>query len=129
MKARVKKILEKKDESSLEHEDPTKSTYALKLMRENESLKEKLAQIEASSQICFHGKNLPPSNQGSIVPTCHDTVRTAVEQSHANFQNQQCQKLKSVVSTYAYLHTFLVVFFKTLSSQSKYPCHFSKSFR
>ena len=67
-------------------------------MRENEILKEKLAQIEASSQICFHGKNLPPSNQGSMVPTCQDNVRTAVEQSHANFQNQQCQKIKSVVS-------------------------------
>ena len=35
-------------------------------MRENEHLKEKLAQIEASSQICFHGKNLPPpSDQGN----------------------------------------------------------------
>ena len=36
-------------------------------MRENEHLKEKLAQIEASSQICFHGKNLPPpSDQGNL---------------------------------------------------------------
>ena len=36
-------------------------------MRENEHLKEKLAQIEASSQICFHGKNLPPpSDQGNF---------------------------------------------------------------
>ena len=34
-------------------------------MRENEHLKEKLAQIEASSQICFHGKNLPPP-QGNL---------------------------------------------------------------
>ena len=37
-------------------------------MRENEHLKEKLAQIEASSQICFHGKNLPPpSDQGNLL--------------------------------------------------------------
>ena len=39
------------------------------------------------------------SNLGSSVPTCNDPIRAAVEQSHANFQHQQCQ-IKSVVSTY-----------------------------
>ena len=72
-------------------------------MRENEHLKEKLAQIEASSQICFHGKNLPPpQDKGSnpcAVPSCQNSVRTAVEQSHATFQHQQYQ-IKSVVSIF-----------------------------
>ena len=48
-------------------------------MRENEHLKEKLAQIEASSQICFHGKNLPPpSDQGNLLRGIANCLRKVV---------------------------------------------------
>ena len=96
-------MLDRKDDSSIE-EDPAKSSYALKLLKENESLKGKLAEIEASSQMCFHGKNLPPSqnipqNSGNLPNgVCNNHIRSSIEQSHAQFQHQQNLQ-KSVVRT------------------------------
>ena len=75
-------------------EDPSKSSYALKLLKENESLKGKLAQLESAAPMCFHGKHLPPNSSAS--PSCQDDVRTCIERSHANFQHQQSH-LKSQV--------------------------------
>lgn len=70
--------------------DEKQSSYALKLMKENQSLKEKLSQLEANSTICFHGKHLPPAAaSGHAVPTCNDSVRASIEQSHANFLHHQ----------------------------------------
>ena len=75
-------------------EDPSKSSYALKLLKENESLKGKLAQLESSAPMCFHGKHLPPN---LATPTCQDDLRACIEQSHANFQHQQSH-IKSQVN-------------------------------
>ena len=82
-----------KDESL----DPSKSTYALKLVQENQDLKDKLSQLEATAPVCFHGKNLPPSNVG---PSCNNSIRTCIEESHAHFMaNQQNQPLKCVLNS------------------------------
>ena len=76
-------------------EDPSKSSYALKLVKENESLKGKLAQLESSAPMCFHGKHLPPNSASS--PSCQDDVRACIEQSHANFQHQQSHIKSQVI--------------------------------
>ena len=76
-------------------EDPSKSCYALKLVKENESLKGKLAQLESSAPMCFHGKHLPPNSASS--PSCQDDVRACIEQSHANFQHQQSHIKSQVI--------------------------------
>lgn len=76
-------------------EDPSKSSYALKLVKENESLKGKLAQLESSAPMCFHGKHLPPNSTSS--PSCQEDVRTCIEQSHANFQHQQSHIKSQVI--------------------------------
>ena len=41
--------------------DPTQSSYAVQLLRQNEKLKEKLNQLESQAPICFHGNCVPPN--------------------------------------------------------------------
>ena len=93
-------------------EDPSKSSYALKLVKENESLKGKLAQLESSAPMCFHGKHLPPNSASS--PSCQDDVRACIEQSHANFQHQQSH-IKSQV---------IFLFFSNLYKNKNFVCFF-----
>ena len=83
-------------------EDPSKSAYVVKLMKENESLKEKLSQLESGAQVCFHGKHLPPSG------SCQDNVRATIEQSHANLQQRQSH-IKSTVRT-CFLKIYLCLY-------------------
>ena len=83
--------ISEKQENTTFLEDPSKSTYALKLMKQNESLKEKLSQLESGAQFCFHGKHLPPGS-------CQDPVRASIEESHANLQQQQSH-IKSTITS------------------------------
>ena len=81
------------NKENVQIENPEKSNYALKLVRENKELKEKLESLEKKSPTCFHGKNLPPNS----VPSCHnDSIRASVEQSHCNFVSQQSHNLTKV---------------------------------
>ena len=41
--------------------DPTQSSYAVQLLRQNEKLKEKLNQLESQAPVCFHGNCVPPN--------------------------------------------------------------------
>lgn len=86
--------------SDIIEEDPEKSAYALKLLKENRSLKEKLAKLESDAPVCFHGQCLPPKN-ASTNPgkLCDQHIRSSVEESHVDFQNRQTTHLKSQVTT------------------------------
>ena len=44
-----------------ENADPTQSSYAVQLLRQNEKLKEKLNQLESQAPVCFHGNCVPPN--------------------------------------------------------------------
>ena len=80
--------------------DPTKSTYAMKLLKENDSLKEKLNHLESQAPVCFHGKCVPPNAPGFYQHgQCPEAqIRSSIEQSHAHFQSQQQNCPKSQVN-------------------------------
>ena len=82
--------------------DPTQSSYAVQLLRQNEKLKEKLNQLESQAPICFHGNCVPPNAPPGYNHCCpEDQIRTSIEQSHANLQKTQQQNyyLKSQITS------------------------------
>ena len=105
-----------------ENADPTQSSYAVQLLRQNEKLKEKLNQLESQAPVCFHGNCVPPNAPPGLFNNFREInflftfflkyalnvspgynhccpegqIRSSIEQSHANLQNQQ-HHLKSQV--------------------------------
>jgi hypothetical protein len=96
--------------------NPTKSTYAIKLLKENESLKGKLSQIEQNSPVCFHGNCISTPMTGACQQAPqggphyqhhhHDTVRASIEQSHTDLQNRQTCLKSQVRKTIFEIYVF-----------------------
>ena len=79
--------------------DQVQSSYMVKLVKDNASLKEQLSAIDQHTRICFHGKRvLEPATvcccgqklccyQGAS-PGYSEDIRQAVEKSHIELHNQ-----------------------------------------
>ena len=80
-------LLEKKSVENDQTNDPTKSSYAIQLLRENENLKEKLNQLETKAPMCFHGKCIPPNAPVSY-QGCIDFTNIRDPESWSNITGQ-----------------------------------------
>lgn len=68
----------------------SQSSYMMKLIKDNDRLKEQLAALEAHTKECFHGKRVLDHGCCSFQPTpgCPQNVREAVKKSHIELHNQ-----------------------------------------
>jgi len=84
----------------------------MKLIKDNDRLKEQLAAFEEHMKECFHGKRVLSQGCCKLQPSaeCPQNVREAVKKSHIELHNQ-CLKNQVYLVLANALNNFLSVFY------------------